>query len=86
MPAFALLALLLFVGCNPGGGKCPAPPPAAVMPSAPVPGQPSTPVAPAGILDAMTGKATIDAGRRAAQQIRAVSSQERQDLDNALAP
>jgi len=48
--------------------------------------QPSTPPAPAGIVDAMTGKATMDAGRRAAKKIRAVSQQERQDLDNALAP
>ena len=82
----ALLALVIISGCKPCGGPCPATPPAATSPAPAAAAQSSAPPAPASIVDAMTGKATLEAGQRAAQKIRAVSRQEQQDLDKALAP
>ena len=82
----SLLVVVLLTGCKPCGGGSPATPPAVTSPAPSAAVQPSTPPAPAGILDAMTGKATMEAGQRAAQKIRAISRQEQQDLDKALAP
>ncbi len=83
LTAVALLSFTMLTGCKPGGGANPAMPPAATSPAPPAA---VAPTKPAGVVDVMTGKANMDAGRRAAQKIRAVSRQEQQDLDKAMAP